>query len=93
MSAETVSASVTVKNKLGLHIRPSRQVAGVVAAWDAEVTVRNQERSAAGDSQLDLLMLLASKGTELEITARGPQAQQAIDALVELIEGGFGEED
>lgn len=86
-----VKRKVTVANKLGLHIRPSRQFSSLVKSWDASVEVRNQDRVAAGDSQLDLLMLLASEGTELEIIAKGPQAEEAVDSLVKLIEDRFGE--
>ncbi len=93
MGAGKVTAKVKIKNKLGLHIRPSRYMSSLVKSWDAEVTVRNQDREAAGDSQLDLLMLVASEGTELEIIATGPQAAEAVDALVRLIEDKFGEDD
>ncbi len=91
MSGETVTATVKIGNKLGLHIRPSRQFSSLANSWDATVTVRNQERTAAADSQLDLLMLLASYGTPLEISATGPQAAEAVAALVKLIEDRFGE--
>ncbi len=93
MSSETVKASVEIVNKLGLHIRPSRHFSSLANSWDAVVTVRNQDRMAAGDSQLDLLMLLASEGTVLEISATGPQASEAVDSLVSLIENRFGEKE
>ncbi len=91
MSEQTATASAKIINKLGLHIRPSRHFSSLVKTWDAIVTVRNQDRSAAGDSQLDLLMLLANEGTVLEISATGPQAGEAVDSLVKLIEDRFGE--
>lgn len=93
MSGDTATATVKVKNKLGLHIRPSRRLAELAKSWDAVVTVRNQDRTASADSQLDLLMLLANQGTELEISATGSQATEAVDSLVRLVEDGFGEED
>jgi len=86
-----VKATAEICNKLGLHIRPSRYVATLVKSYDAVVTVRNGERVAAADSQLDLLMLLAVKGTQIEISATGPQAVEAVDAIIKLIEGRFGE--
>ncbi len=88
---DEVKATVEICNELGLHIRPSRHLSALVKSYDAIVTVRNQERAAAGDSQLDLLMLLASKGSTLEISATGPQAGEAVDAIVKLVEDGFGE--
>ncbi len=91
MSEEAVTARAKIINKLGLHIRPSRQFSSLVKSWDAVVTVRNQDRVAAGDSQLDLLMLLASEGSTLEISATGPQAEEAVNSLLELVADGFGE--
>lgn len=84
-------AQAAICNKLGLHIRPSRQLSELARSFDAEVTVRNGDRSAAADSQLDLLMLLASKGAEIELVATGPQADEAVAAIVDLIENRFGE--
>lgn len=88
-----VTASVKVCNKLGLHIRPSRYLSSLAKSYDATVSVRNNERVALADSQLDLLMLLASKGAELEISATGPQAREAVDSIVKLINDRFGEKD
>lgn len=85
------SATVTVTNPLGLHIRPSRKIAELVRTMNAEVTVRCLDRSAAGDSQLDLLMLLAGAGSELSISANGPDAEKAVEAVAALVREGFGE--
>ena len=84
---------VRIANKLGFHIRPSRHFSALARSWDAEVTVRNEDRTALADSQLDLLMLCASYGSELEITAKGPQAEEAVDSLVRLVEDRFGEDE
>ena len=86
-----VAKKVRVANKLGFHIRPSRHFSALARSWDAEVTVRNEDRSALADSQLDLLMLCAVQGSELEIIAKGPQAEEAVDSLVRLVEDMFGE--
>ncbi|MBT8471820.1 MAG: HPr family phosphocarrier protein [Marinicaulis sp.] len=87
-----ISAIVSIQNKLGLHIRPSRYLSALAKSWDAQVTVRNGDREASADSQLDLLMLVASEGTELTISATGPQAKEAVDSIVKMIEDKFGEE-
>ncbi len=86
-----VTKKVRVANKLGFHIRPSRHFSALARSWDAEVMVRNEDRSALADSQLDLLMLCAVQGSELEIIAKGPQAEEAVDSLVRLVEEMFGE--
>lgn len=88
-----VTATVEVCNKLGLHIRPSRYLSSLAKSYDAVVSVRNNDRTALADSQLDLLMLLASKGAKLEISATGPQAAEAVDSIIKLVNDRFGEKD
>ncbi len=90
---DAVTATVEVSNKLGLHIRPSRYLSSLAKSYDAVVSVRNNDRVALADSQLDLLMLLASKGATLEISATGPQAAEAVEAIVQLVKERFGEKD
>lgn len=90
---DEVTATVEVCNKLGLHIRPSRYLSSLAKSYDAVVSVKNQDRVALADSQLDLLMLLASKGAKLEISATGPQAAEAVDSIVKLVQDRFGEKD
>ena len=91
--SQTAKADVEIRNKLGLHIRPSRQLAAIAKSYDASVTVRNKERAAAADSQLDLLMLLAVKGSVIEVAAVGPDAEAVVRAIVELVESRFGEDE
>ena len=91
--SETAKADVEICNKLGLHTRPSRQLAAIAKSYDAAVTVRNKERAAAADSQLDLLMLLADKGSTIEVAAVGPDAEAVVQAIVELVESRFGEDE
>ncbi len=92
-SEDRVTASVEVCNKLGLHIRPSRYLSSLAKSYDAVVSVRNNDRVALADSQLDLLMLLASKGAKLEVSATGPQAAEAVESIVNLVRDRFGERD
>lgn len=91
--SQTVTATVEVINKLGLHIRPSRYLSTLAKSYDAVVSVKNNERTALADSQLDLLMLIASKGAKLEISATGPQAAEAVESIVKMFEDRFGEKD
>ena len=79
--------TAVLRNPLGLHARPAAVVARMLAAYDA--TVRVDGANAA--SVLELMKLGATQGAELTIEAEGPQAAQAVDALVAAIEGGFGE--
>ncbi len=80
-------ATVTLRNRLGLHARPAAVLARLVAGFDATVTIDGVN----GASVLELMKLGATGGQELVVTASGPQAQEAVAAVVEAVEGGFGE--
>ncbi|WP_426595211.1 dihydroxyacetone kinase phosphoryl donor subunit DhaM [Cellulomonas sp. McL0617] len=82
-----VRATVTVRNPLGLHARPAAVLARMLAGYDAKVQVDG----ANGASVLALMKLGATEGHELRVEAEGPQAADAVAALVEAVEGGFGE--
>ncbi|MCB7137664.1 dihydroxyacetone kinase phosphoryl donor subunit DhaM [Cellulosimicrobium marinum] len=81
------SARVTLRNRLGLHARPAAVLARLVAGYDASVTVDGVN----GASVLELMKLGAAGGAELDVRAQGPQAQEVLAAVVEAVEGGFGE--
>ncbi len=83
------SRTVTITGKLGLHARSAARFVKLAGAFDAEITVANKSGKVSGGSIMGLMMLAAASGTELDITARGPEADQALDALVRLVEGGF----
>lgn len=82
-----VRATVTVRNPLGLHARPAAVLSRMLAAYDAKVQVNG----ANGASVLALMKLGATQGHVLEVEAEGAQAADAVAALVEAVEGGFGE--
>ena len=84
---------VTIVNKRGLHARASAKFVGAVAAMEGcEVHVAKDGHSAAGGSILGLMMLGAAKGDTVEITVTGADAEARLAELVEMIEGGFGED-
>lgn len=83
---------VTVRNYPGIHAHPAVLFVKKAGTFRAEVTVSNGELSVNGKSIMGVLMLAAEMGTDLLIRADGPDEQEAVDALVELIESKFGEE-
>lgn len=85
--APAITRTVTVRNPLGLHARPAAVLARTVAGFDAALVVDGVD----GASVLELMKLGATGGHELTLTASGPQAGQALDAVVGVVEGGFGE--
>ena len=82
---------LTIINEKGLHARASAKFVEVVEAHDASVTVEKDGMSVTGDSIMGLLMLGAARGTQITVSATGPQAQAALDALQSLIDDYFGE--
>ena len=83
---------VRVTNPAGLHARAAARLVEVASEYQSIIRV-GQERMVDGKSILSLMMLAAVKGTELNIEAEGPDEVEAINALRELIKGGFGEID
>ena len=84
---------VTIVNKRGLHARASARFVGAVAAMEGcEVHVAKDGHSAAGGSILGLMMLGAAKGDTVELSVKGADAEARLAELVEMIEGGFGED-
>ncbi len=92
--SRTASAVVTVANKLGLHARPATLFAQTAAGAVAEIKVRRCDFGDAvdGKSIMQLMMLAATRGTEIEITAEGSDAEEAVESLVKLVVSGFRED-
>ena len=91
VDADTVTADVEIINQLGLHARAAARFVETASRFTAEVTVANGEESVSGKSILGLMMLAAGQGTKLGLVANGPDADEAIDALAELIAQRFHE--
>ncbi|AJE45335.1 HPr family phosphocarrier protein [Celeribacter indicus] len=89
-------ASVTrtheIVNVKGLHARASAKFVETVEEYDARAEVSRDGMSTAGDSIMGLLMLAASKGSLIDVTTDGPDAEALADALEALIKDRFGED-
>jgi phosphotransferase system HPr (HPr) family protein len=88
-----VERQVSVVNRLGLHARAAARLVRTASAYRSHVRLERADRSASADAKsiLSVLMLAASRGTELRATADGEDEREALDAVCGLIEGGFGE--
>ena len=86
------SAEVTVVNKLGIHARPSARITQVATGFESEVWMTRKGRRINAKSIMGVMTLAAGKGSALLIETDGPDEGEALAALVELIESGFGEE-
>ena len=85
-------ARVTICNRKGLHARASAKFVRCAESFNATVSVTRDDRTVGGTSIMSLMALAAGPGTELLLIAEGPEAPEAIDALVALVNDGFGEE-
>lgn len=86
-----LSREVTICNKLGLHARAAAKLVGIASGYGAEVVLEKQGQRVNGKSIMGVMMLAASKGTELQLHVDGEGEEAAMQALVELIENKFGE--
>jgi len=88
---QTLRAAVEISNQLGLHARAAARFVEVAGQFAADITVANGDESVSGKSILGLMMLAAAQGTQLTIVASGADAEEAINALAELIAERFYE--
>jgi len=86
-----ITRDFTINNKLGLHARPSAQITQVASRHTSEVWISKNGRRVNAKSIMGVMMLAAGQGSVLRVEADGPDEQQAIDAIGELIVSGFGE--
>ncbi|MCH2139580.1 MAG: HPr family phosphocarrier protein [Phycisphaerales bacterium] len=85
--------TVEVSNRLGLHARPAMLLAEAAKQFAASISIRrvDQDESVDAKSIMQIMMLAATSGTKLEITAVGADAKDAVEALAELVSTGFDE--
>jgi phosphocarrier protein HPr len=86
-----VERSVQIVNKNGLHARPAAEVVKAASKFKSEITIVRDDLEVNGKSIMGVMMLAAEFGATLTIRANGPDAQQAVDAIAELIARRFGE--
>ena len=87
-----VTKSVTITNKSGIHARPASLFIKIAANFKSNITIENGNNKGNAKYLISLLSLAIACGSEVTITADGPDENEAIDALVKLIESKFGEE-
>jgi phosphotransferase system HPr (HPr) family protein len=88
-----VERDVKIPNKYGLHVIPARLFVELASQYVSRIDVSNGHLSVDARSIMSVMRLAGSQGTVLAIRADGDDAQAAVDALVELVAGGFGEMD
>ncbi|HEY2880898.1 MAG TPA: HPr family phosphocarrier protein [Pirellulales bacterium] len=91
MSDVKVSRTVVVVNSQGIHARPADLIVRLAQQFQSKIEFVKDSQRVEGKSILELLTLAAMHGEQLVIEAQGSDAQTAVDALAELIAGGFAE--
>jgi phosphocarrier protein len=94
MGAESTDerrATLEIRNRLGLHARAAAMLVQTANRFDAEVTVAKDGQVVNGRSIMGVMMLAAEQGSLIDVTTRGPQAGEALDAIRALVDARFNE--
>lgn len=81
----------TIINRLGLHARAAAKFVTTASEFSSDILVSRDNRQVNGKSIMGVMMLAAAKGTEVQVTAEGDDAESALQAIGELIANYFGE--
>ena len=84
---------IKIINKLGLHARASSKFTQTATQFSSEVWVTRKERRVNGKSIMGVMMLAAARGTRLELCASGPEAEQVLEQLDDLVRRRFDEDE
>jgi phosphocarrier protein len=88
----TVEQEVTILNKRGLHARAAARFVKLAGQFDANISVTHKDTTVSGRSIMGLMMLAASPGSQIRLSAYGAQAEAAIEAIAALIAAKFEED-
>lgn len=86
------SRDVVITNRLGLHARAAARFVHAATRFTSQVRVTRGGRSMDGKSIMGILLLAAGHGVSIAISADGPDEREAVEALCQLVDTGFGEE-
>lgn len=87
-----LKATITLKNRLGMHARPAMLLYELVKKFNSRVILRNNNNiEAEADSVIAMLMLDSEQGSTIDIEVSGPDEHQALSAIIDLFESGFDE--
>ena len=87
-----IEEEMMILNKLGMHLRPAQQFVQTVLKFHCDVYLQKDSQRVNAKSIMGLLTLAASQGARLTVLCEGDDAQDAMTAIRELINSGFGEE-
>lgn len=88
-----LSKEIIIVNKLGLHARAAAKFVNLASSFESEINLGRNGQRVNGKSIMGVMMLAASKGTTLELSAEGSDAEMALQQLETLVAERFGEEE
>ncbi len=88
-----LTKTLVIVNKLGLHARAAAKLVKLASSFESDIQVKRQQRAVNGKSIMGVMLLAASKGTEIELIVSGEDEEDAMQSLVSLINNRFGEEE
>lgn len=89
----TMTRSLTIKNRLGLHARAAGELVKVAAKFQSGIQISKDGQSVDGKSILGLMMLAAAQGSQIVVAVDGDDADNALEAITDLVGRGFYEDD
>lgn len=86
-----IEKKITIINKLGLHARAAAKLVNTASAFSSNIQITKNDKSVDAKSIMSVMILAASKGTELSFSCDGNDEQEAMSAIEDLINDYFGE--
>ena len=86
-----IEREIAIQNRLGLHARAAVLLVQTANRFEAEVAISKDGQNVNGRSIMGIMMLAAEQGSRIDVTASGPQAAEAVDALRNLFDARFNE--
>ena len=83
---------ITISNTQGLHARPVMRFVDIASQFDCTVRVHKKDQNVDGKSPMEMMLLEATQGTVLKLSAEGADAKEALEALNKLVNDKFGED-
>ena len=86
-----IEREAKIVNQEGLHARPAAKIVRLASSFDSNIELLKDELAVNGKSIMGVMMLAAECGSSIVVRADGPDAEQAVEAITQLVAGGFGE--
>ena len=86
-----IEREATIVNQEGLHARPAAKIVRLASSFSSEIEIFKDGLAVNGKSIMGVMMLAAECGSAIVVRADGPDAEQAVEAITQLVAGGFGE--